>query len=82
MKKYEVKPKENINAITAWKKRKQWFVDRIGQKVFRCPVKCQCASCDKGHKEGILIHDYEHAIYLHLVEGELGLRYTDKQLQS
>jgi len=77
-----MKKTQNINIYTAWRKRKQWFINRIGKRVFRCPVKCDCESCKKGHREGILIADEEHAIYLHLCENELGLRYTDTQLQS
>jgi hypothetical protein len=59
------------------KERKQWFVDRIGKRVYRSSVNCQCDSCKNGRINGIMILDYVHAIYLHLVEGEMGIRYTD-----
>jgi len=61
-------------------KRKKWFIDRIGKRVYRAPVKCQCDTCKSGHINGILILDEEHANCLHVYEGELGYRYTDKQL--
>lgn len=80
--KHKIEPETNVNAITAWKKRKQWFVDRIGKRVYRCPIKCQCDSCKNGHINGILIQDYEHAIYLHLAEGEMGIRYTDAKYEQ
>lgn len=70
----------NIQAKNAYQKRKQWFIDRIGKRVFRPPVKCQCESCKDGHINGILISDADHADYLLCCEGELGIRYNDKSL--
>ncbi len=61
-------------------KRKQWFIDRIGKRVFRPPVNCQCDSCKSGHLNGILILDETHADCLYSCEGELGIRYNDKSL--
>lgn len=65
---------------SAYQKRKQWFLDRVGKRVFRAPVHCKCKSCEDGHLNGILISDKDHADYLHCCEGELGIRYSDKPL--
>lgn len=65
---------------TAYQKRKQWFIDRIGKRVYRPPVTCKCQSCVDGHINGILISDETHADYLHACECELGIRYNDKPL--
>lgn len=65
---------------TAYKKRKQWFIDRIGKRVYRPPVRCDCQTCIDGHLNGILICDETHADYLHSCESELGIRYNDNKL--
>jgi hypothetical protein len=62
---------------SAWEKRQQWFVDRIGMRVYRPPVSCTCESCVDGHINGVLIHDETHADYLHCCESEMRLRYSD-----
>ena len=57
--------------------RRQWFVDRIGKRVFRTPVDC-CEHCTKVNKEGLVIHDEQHAQYLFDVECETPVKYFDK----
>jgi hypothetical protein len=49
-------------------KRRQWFLDRIGKRVFRKPNGCSCATCEKITKEGLIIADESHAIYMHDAE--------------
>ena len=66
-----------INEYTVWKNRKQWFIDRIGKRIYRCQVKCQCDSCRQVHEEGLIIIDVDHAIYLHCAEAEMGIRYSE-----
>lgn len=57
--------------------RKQWFIDRIGKRVYRGMVSCPCESCQKAGKEGLVISDNDHANYLYDRERELGLKYYD-----
>lgn len=51
-----------------YQQRRQWFIDRIGKRVFREDVFCQCETCKRISKEGLIINDEMHAIYLHDVE--------------
>lgn len=67
---------------TAYKKRLNWFLHRIGKKVYRGPVNCDCESCKNGHINGVLITDAEHAQYLRDVEAELRIRYSDIKRHS
>lgn len=57
--------------------RKQWFIDRIGKRVYRGSISCTCESCQKVEKEGLVISDNDHANYLYDCERELGVRYYD-----
>lgn len=64
--------------------REQWFVDRIGKKVFRTPMSCKCASCKDVYINGLVIVDEMHASYLCEIEAvdnfEGGfLRYFDTE---
>lgn len=67
---------------SSYEKRKKWFMERIGKRIFRAPVTCQCESCVRGHVEGIVIMDKDHAAYLQDCEAELRIRYSDKRLPS
>lgn len=49
--------------------RKQWFIDRIGKRVYRGETSCQCETCKRISKEGLIISDLMHAEYLYDVEG-------------
>jgi len=50
-------------------KRKQWFIDRVGKRIFRNYHKC-CEHCDKIYADGIVISDITHANYLYDIECE------------
>lgn len=63
-----------------YEERKRWFIDRIGKRVFRGPVSCNCETCVRVHNEGLIIADEFHAIYLLDCENELRLRYTDHKI--
>ena len=47
-----------------YNERKKWFLDRIGKKVYRDKSFCDCDVCKRVEKEGVVIHDDNHAIYL------------------
>jgi len=48
-----------------YKQRQKWFIDRIGKIVYRNKTSCRCETCDKVYKNGLIISDENHAIYLH-----------------
>ena len=58
---------------------KQWFIDRIGKRIYRKNNICNCRTCLNVHKEGLIITDEQHAIYLYDCQ-ELDLIYYDKEL--
>lgn len=64
----------NFNDMTAEEKYKehlQWFLDRIGKRVWRTNA-CNCASCKRIYAEGLTIENRDHAIYLRDIEAEFG----------
>lgn len=48
--------------------RKQWFLDRIGKRVFRNMDKCDCAICAAIYEKGLVIVDRMMAQYLYDIE--------------
>ena len=48
---------------------KEWFIDRIGKKVFRNSNGCNCDTCKRITNDGLVIFDGQHASYLHEMEG-------------
>lgn len=61
------------------KHNKQWFLDRIGKKVFRTNGQCKCEVCANVVKNGLIIAGELHAIYLYDCQNELDLFYFDKK---
>lgn len=57
--------------------RKQWFLDRIGKRVYRTKGSCDCPVCISVELNGLIISDNLHACYLYDCERELGLKYYD-----
>lgn len=51
----------------------QWFIDRIGKRIYRDANGCPCNRCDRVFKEGIVIHDMMHADYMYEMQGGEGL---------
>lgn len=65
-------------------KPKQWFLDRIGKRIYRDEETCKCSSCQEFTKEGIIILNDEHAYYLYLVQNDYAnenifLNYRDEK---
>jgi hypothetical protein len=56
----------------------KWFIDRIGKRVYR-DHSCPCDACQRVEKEGIVIIDMEHAQYMNMISGDIGIEYRDKQ---
>lgn len=42
--------------------REQWFLDRIGKRVFRNNY-CDCAVCKNVYENGLILGDKYHALY-------------------
>jgi len=56
---------------------KQWFIDRIGKRIYRKNNICNCAICLNVHEVGLIITDKDHAIYLYDCQ-EMDLIYYEK----
>jgi hypothetical protein len=50
--------------------REQWFLDRVGKRVWRNKNYCDCNTCDVVYTKGLMITDSLHAGYLWAVEGD------------
>jgi|GEM_PF-3329720 len=67
--------------------RLQWFLDRIGKRVFRNHAGCPCVICKKVYEQGFVIVDASHAEYVHDNEADYAasghpLRYFDTKEQA
>lgn len=51
-------------------KSEQWFLDRIGKKVFRDSNECPCDTCKYIGVHGFTIVDRNHALYLYEIQCE------------
>ena len=57
----------------------RWFKNHIGKRIYRDAVSCQCQTCTKVTKEGLIVRDDGHAEYLYNVQYELDVDYRDKK---
>lgn len=76
-----------MNGIISPIERKQWFIDRIGKRVFRNRNTCDCEICEKTYTEGLIICDLQHACYLYDVECEynregIKIKYFDTKKEA
>ena len=69
-----------MKAKQLYEQRVGWFKDRIGKRVYRADTSCECDSCKRVSKEGLIISDSDHAVYLANVSGEMGIKYFDEPL--
>lgn len=63
-------------------KSKQWFIDRIGERVYRGPTTCKCPICSRVLEDGLVISSETHAIYLYNIQGELQCPYYDSKEEA
>jgi hypothetical protein len=56
----------------------QWFIDRIGKKIYRSTTFCECPTCSHVFNHGVFILDKNHAIYLYECQ-VMELYYYDKE---
>ena len=67
--------------------RLQWFLDRIGKRVFRNKTDCPCEICTAVYERGMLVENKMEAQYLYdleaayTCEGDL-LRYFDTREEA
>lgn len=62
----------------------QWFINRIGKRIYRNDNKCPCRHCKKTLKNGLIVGNKQHAIYLYDCQNEymaekIKLNYRDKK---
>ena len=62
---------------------KRWFLNRVGKRIYRDWRKC-CAVCDEVAKNGLIIHNKQHAEYLYMCQNDFAvekiyLNYRDKK---
>lgn len=57
----------------------QWFIDRIGKKIYRINNSCSCPICIHTYENGLIVDDKFHALYLFDCQNEMGLIYVDKK---
>lgn len=67
--------------------RLQWFLDRIGKRVYRPATTCKCGICADVVENGLIIADVPHAEYLWDVEGEyqangIAIKYFDTKEEA
>ena len=53
--------------------RRNWFISRIGKRVFRNDVSCQCKTCQNITKLGLVINDEMDAEDLYYHETDLSI---------
>lgn len=61
----------------------KWFLDRVGQEVFR-DNQCACHECIKMERNGEFISDNDHAQYMYVIQNKFekigeDLNYRDKK---
>lgn len=57
--------------------RRKWFKDRIGKRIFRNGVSCNCKHCTNIEHAGLIINDDQHACYLNDCSCEMNIHYSD-----
>jgi hypothetical protein len=73
---------EEIETMTSKKPHnKQWFINRIGKRIYRKKNLCDCNECVNVHSNGLVIIDEMHADYLYHCQLEMGLIYDDKKIE-
>jgi len=64
-------------------KTKQWFIDRIGKKIYRNSNGCDCEVCKNIGVHGVIVSNELHAIYLFDIQNAyneegINLNYRDE----
>ena len=54
-----------------------WFIERIGEKVYMDDMGCDCPMCNSIERYGLIVHDELHAKYLYDCQNDMGVNYYD-----
>ena len=57
-------------------KSKDWFIERIYERIYREDNGCDCQVCKTIERYGLIIHDELHALYLYDTQNH-GVNYYD-----
>jgi hypothetical protein len=55
----------------------EWFLSKIGRKIYRDKVSCPCNHCKSGEESGIGVFNKMHAQYLFDCQNEMGIEYRE-----
>ena len=70
------------NCMKKTKHKLTWFTNRIGQTIYREPLRmCKYPECGC-YKDHVVVYDRRHAEYLLLGQNELGIEYFDKPISE
>jgi len=58
-----------------WQCRQAWFKSKVGKRLYRTRGLCTCEPCQRVYRDGLIVTDELHAIYLFDMECEVGLHY-------
>ena len=59
----------------------RWFTNRVGKRIYRLtPANC-CKECDEIERDGLVVHNKDHAYWLYVHQNELRYKYADKKGQ-
>jgi hypothetical protein len=61
---------------------KDWFVERIGERIYRDSNGCDCSVCKSIEIHGLVIHDELHAQYLYDCQNEIGINYYETKKEK
>lgn len=60
----------------------EWFIARIGKRVYRTKSSCPCRICALVGVRGLIISSEMHADYLFTIQNETELTYFDEPPQQ
>jgi len=59
---------------------KQWFLNRVGKRIYRLTKYKCCQHCDDSFENGIVVNDAFHAGCLFDYQNEMGYEYGDENI--
>jgi len=51
-------------------KTKDWFLERIGKRIYRDKSSCLCHTCEEVSENGLVVNDEMHATFLFDVQND------------
>ena len=61
---------------------KQWFIERIGKRIFLENNHCPCAICVDVFENGLIIDSNYMAQFFFDCQNQMGMIYSDKKLDT